>query len=259
MKWLDSFYKKSELYFALGWILVYCVGGSLANPISAALGIDSSAHVVFHLLMSAVMLAWLHKNGLFAYYGLCKSKVTPGKVLYYIPLLLFVSHNLWFGVGINLPLADAVCYLVSMLCVGFLEEVIFRGFLFRAMAKDNVKSAVIVSSITFGIGHILNLFNGSGMELVSNACQVVGAIACGFLFVILYYRGGSLIPCILAHSVNNMLSAFANQGALTTERKLLLSAANIVIVAAYALILNKTLPREQALPGPYQGEYNESV
>lgn len=57
---------------------------------------------------------------------------------------------------------------------------IFRGLLFQAMAGDNVKSAVIVSSMTFGIGHLLNLFNGSGMNLVSNLCQVCFAAAVDF-------------------------------------------------------------------------------
>ena len=54
---------------------------------------------------------------------------------------------------------------MCMLCVGFWEEVIFRGLLFQAIAKDNIKSAVIISCVTFGIGHIINLFNGSGMDL----------------------------------------------------------------------------------------------
>ena len=46
--------------------------------------------------------------------------------------------------------------------------------------RDNVKSAIVISSVTFGIGHIINLFNGSGMELVNNLCQIVFAIAVGF-------------------------------------------------------------------------------
>ena len=154
-----------------------------------------------------------------------------------------MSRNLWFGFAINFPAADTVCYILSMFCVGFLEEVIFRGLLFQALAKENIKTAVIVSSVTFGLGHILNLLNGSGMGLIANLCQIVGAVACGFLFVILFYRGGSLIPCIVAHSVNNAVSAFANEAALTEENRLIFSAINLVLVAAYALILCRTLPR----------------
>ena len=63
-----------------------------------------------------------------------------------------------------------------MLCVGFFEEVIFRGLLFQALAKENIETAVSVSSVTFGLGHILNLLNGSGMGLIANLCQIVGAV-----------------------------------------------------------------------------------
>lgn len=126
-----------------------------------------------------------------------------------------------------------------------MEEVIFRGFLFQALAKENIKTAVVVSSVTFGLGHILNLLNGSGMGLIANLCQIVGAVACGFLFVILFYRGGSLIPCIVAHSVNNAVSAFTNKAALTAENRLIFFAINFVLVMAYALILCRTLSKEK--------------
>jgi hypothetical protein len=38
-----------------------------------------------------------------------------------------------------------------------IEEVIFRGFLFKALQKDKLSVAIIVSSVTFGFGHIVNL------------------------------------------------------------------------------------------------------
>ena len=57
---------------------------------------------------------------------------------------------------------EIVFYILTMLNIGFIEEIIFRGFLFKMMEKDNVKTATAVSSITFGIGHIINLCrNGS--------------------------------------------------------------------------------------------------
>lgn len=241
-KWLNDLHEKSELYFALVWIGIYCIVNSLAHPISDAIGIESSAALVFNGILTVTLYIWVRRKGLLEYYGLCGSKVPAARFLWYIPLILFMSRNLWLGFGMNLPVADTVCYILSMLCVGFLEEVIFRGFLFKALAKDNVKTAIIISSVTFGLGHILNLFNGSGMELIENLCQVVGAIACGFLFVIIFYRGGSLIPCIVAHSVNNAVSIFANQAALTVETRLLLSAINMAIVIVYAIVLCKTLP-----------------
>ena len=243
LKWLNRFYQKNEFYFALVWIGVYCVANSLANPLSKIIGVGSSAALLFNLTLTVLLLTWIRKNGLTKYYGLCPSNIPARRFLWYVPLVLFMSRNLWFGFAINFPAADTACYILSMLCVGFLEEVIFRGLLFQALAKENIKTAVSVSSVTFGLGHILNLLNGSGMGLIANLCQIVGAVACGFLFVILFYRGGSLIPCIVAHSVNNAVSAFANEAALTVENRLIFSAINLVLVAAYALILCRTLPR----------------
>lgn len=128
-----------------------------------------------------------------------------------MPLAILASGNLWNGAAVNYSPAETACRIACMLCVGFLEEVIFRGLLFKAIARDHIKSAVIISSVTFGIGHIIKLFNGSGMNLVNNLCQIVFAVAVGFLLVMFFYRGGGLIPCILVHSAINTLGTFPMQ------------------------------------------------
>jgi len=97
--------------------------------------------------------------------------------------------------------------------------------------------------------YIINLFNGSGMGLVNNLCQIVFAIAVGFLLVTIFYRGGSLLPCIIVHSAINTLGTFANDASLTTEMHLLHLAVLIVITVAYTLILTRTLPKAQQAKG----------
>ena len=240
---MKKLYEKNELTFAIVWIVVYCVLQSLANPLNKVIGIEYAVSAVFCILQSIVLFAFIRKNDLTKKYGLCKSPVPAWRFLFYLPLIILASGNLWNGVAINYTPAETACRIVCMLCVGFLEEVIFRGLLFTAIAKDNVKSAIIISSLTFGIGHIINLFNGSGMELVSNLCQIVFAIAVGFLLVTIFNRGGSLIPCILVHSAINTLGTFANDTSLITEMHLLHLGILIVITVAYTLILTKTLPK----------------
>ena len=241
---MKKLYEKNELRFALVWIAVYCVLQSLANPLNALIGIDYAASAAFCILQAIVLFTFIRKNDLMKRYGLCKSPVPARRFLYYVPLVILASGNLWNGAAVNYTAAETVCRIVCMLCVGFLEEVIFRGLLFEAIAKDNIRSAIIISSVTFGIGHIINLFNGSGMDLVSNLCQIVFAIAVGFLLVTIFYRGGSLLPCIIVHSAINALGTFANDAALTTEARLLHIAALIAITAAYTLILTRTLPKK---------------
>ena len=140
-----------------------------------------------------------------SYYGLRKPHDAK-RYLYFLPLFLIVSVNLWNGVNTGYSADKIIFYMLTMINVGFIEEIVFRGLLFRMMEKDNVNVAIIVSSITFGIGHIVNLFNGA--DLVPTLMQICYAMAAGYLFVIIFYKSGSLIPCILAHSAINSLSVF---------------------------------------------------
>ena len=125
-----------------------------------------------------------------------------------------------------------------MCCVGFLEEVILRGLLFQAMEKDNLRVAILVSSLTFGLGHIVNLFNGSGRDLASSIIQVVFAVLVGFVLVLIFYHGKSLIPCILFHSANNALKVFSADGSLDPQTEMVLNLVVIAIVlGGYSLYL----------------------
>lgn len=244
---MKKLYEKNEMTFAITWIVIYCVLQSLANPLNEKIGIPYIASAIFCVLQAILLFVFIWKNKLLNQYGLCKSPVSASHFLFYIPLVILATTNFWNGTVFNLNLAGTVCYIVCMLCVGFVEEVIFRGFLFRAIAKDNAKIAIVISSVTFGLGHLLNLVNGSGMELTENLFQITGAIAIGFLFVILYYRGGSLLPCIITHSTINITSVFANETGLTVEKRIIFQLIRVVITVAYALILTKTLPQKHGV------------
>lgn len=242
---MKKLYEKNELTFAIVWIVVYCVLQSVANPLNKVIGIEYAASAAFCILQTIVLLIFILKNKLQKRYGFCKSPVPACRFLYYVPLVVLASGNLWNGISLNYTPVETVCRIICMLCVGFLEEVIFRGLLFKAIAKDNIKSAVIISSVTFGIGHVINLFNGSGMDLVNNLCQIVFAITVGFLLVTIFYRGGSLLPCIFIHAAINTLGTFANDANLTTETHLFHLAVLIAVTVTYTLILTRMLPKAQ--------------
>lgn len=234
---MTKFYKKNGLLFAIFWIVIYVIGLSIADNVSISIGIEKSITVLACLVMTTVIYTWIKKNDLLEVYGLCKCEIEAKKLLYYMPLIIMASVNLWYGVAFDLSVMETAFYIFSMLMVGFLEEIIFRGFLFVEMCKDNVKTAIIVSSITFGIGHIVNLVNGSGADLFSNILQVIYAIAGGFLFTILFYKTKSLWACIITHSVLNALSVFANESAMTQIREIVSAGILTVISVTYAIYI----------------------
>ena len=238
---LKKLYDKSKIWFAVAWIVLYCVLLSLGDSISAIIGVEKAVTLPVGILLSAILLLFLKKNRLFEAYGICASKAAARSMLYYLPVMVMLTANLWYGVTMNYGLAETLLYILSMFCVGFLEEVIFRGLLFNAMREDSYKVAVIVSSLTFGIGHIINLFNGSGAELIPNLLQVVYATAAGFMFVMIYCKTESLMGCILIHGLFNALSVFSNESAATTETRIIFCILLTAITAAYAVYLALTM------------------
>ena len=233
---MKQLYDKSKIWFAIAWIVTYCLLMSLGDSLSTELGVEKSVTLVIGIALSALLLLFLGRHGLFRFHGLCRAKVHASTVLFYIPIVIMLTANFWCGVRLNYGVLETILYILAMFCVGFLEEVIFRGLLFEAMREESERAATIVSAVTFGIGHIINLFNGSGTELLPNLLQVVYATAAGFMFVMLYRRTGSLLVCIFAHGLFNALSAFSVE-ATTVEIRIITAVILTVITGSYAIYL----------------------
>ncbi len=232
---MTKLYEKNKLTFALIWIGAYVVLCSLADSLSDSIGITKIITLPVLLVMAGALCFWLNKEKLAEEFGLCSFKGDLKHYLYFLPLAVLITANLWNGVTCNLPLIDTVLYILCMMLVGLLEELIFRGLLFKAMLSGGFKSAFIVSSVTFGIGHIVNLLNGA--DFLPTLLQVCYAIAIGFLFTLIFYKGKSLWPCIITHGIFNSLSVFGveqdNMGRILTAIIL------CVIPALYSLVIIK--------------------
>ena len=231
---MKNLYRKNELVFALVWIAIYVAGTSLAEALSEMTGVFKLFPAVFHVGMTVLILSWLKKNGLFEKYGLFLPRYRIALAWFFLPLALVAAYKLFFSPALRYPADDALLFVVSMMCVGFLEEIIFRGFLFRAIEKDSLKQAIVISAVTFGIGHIVNLLNGQ--DLFDTAGQIIFAVIVGFALVILAYKGKSMVPGILFHGIFNSLSIFSNEeaqfGALGGKVP-----AAVILIAGSALIL----------------------
>lgn len=65
--------------------------------------------------------------------------------------------------------------------------------------------------------------------------QICYAVAIGFLFTVIFYKTGSLLPCIIAHSLLNSLGAFAVSGSIVFA--IAVSIFVIVVSVSFALII----------------------
>ena len=79
----------------------------------------------------------------------------------------------------------------GVLFVPFIEEILFRGFLFNYLAKFKGLPTIIATSILFALVH------GFSIALLH---KFFLGIVLGFLFV----RMNSIIYCMICHSINNL-------------------------------------------------------
>ena len=229
---MREWFEKHETACCIFLIVVYIAVNSVCVQIFGETSwVGFVANTVLSACLVVIMLALKRTE----YYGLKKVE-NAREYLYFIPLLIIVTVNLWNGININNSKGEIVFHILTMINIGFIEEIIFRGFLFKMMAKNNVKSAILVSAVTFGAGHVINLLNGA--DLVPTLFQICYATSIGYLFVILFNKSKSLVPCIVTHSLVNSLSIF------NVENTLSLYIAPVfltVIPLAYAFYINKRI------------------
>jgi len=223
------------IWHAVIWIFIYIGLNSIGDTLSDTIGIYKSATCVLLVLLTAFLVIYVKKNHWVEYYGLVMPNRQAAKTaLYYIPLIIIIPINFLSGFSLKYSLIETFLFLLMMLCVGFIEELIFRGFLLKAIAEKNLKRAIIISSITFGIGHIVNLFMGAGT--IDTFFQMLYAVALGFALTMLVITTKSIIPGIVFHSILNALSVVGTIE-LSQRTEGILTIYVIVVSAIYTFVL----------------------
>lgn len=170
---MHRLYQKNELAFALLWVGIYCL---IMTPLRGQFG-DKSIFVVSALAAIATTIRiWIQKHDLKEKYGLQGFPRDNRRYLYFIPMWILATGNLWGGYDLlHIGFAQVLATL-SMILFAYIEEVIFRGLLLKAMIpKSGVRKSIIIVSLTFGIGHILNVFTDQAS--LETVIQIIFAVA----------------------------------------------------------------------------------
>ena len=135
---MRKFYEKSEIWFAVTWIIIHVVGVSVADSISESIGIPSLITLIFSVAMAAVLIVFMKKNDFMEQYGLCKFSGSYKAFLFFVPLAAICSINFWNGIAFEPSVGQCVIIGAAKGIAGIVEELIFRGLLFVAMCRSNV-------------------------------------------------------------------------------------------------------------------------
>jgi len=234
---MRKLYETKPILFAVLWIVAYCL---VMTPVRGQFGDESVWMLLALLVFAAGITAFVKANRAEEACGLAGWPNNAKQCLYFIPMWILATGNLWDGFALSYQGAAQVLAVLSMILVGYVEEMLFRGFLFKALlAKNKTVLAIVISSLTFGMGHIVNLF--AGQASLATAVQIVFAVSWGFILTMVFYKSGSLLPCIIAHA---MIDAFALFGADNALVDWIYLGVTIVVAIVYCIYLSRLKPPE---------------
>lgn len=229
---MRKLYDNKPVLFAVLWIVLYVV---LLAPIRGNYG-DGSVQMLLALAaISTALLLAIRALKIEKDLGADRRLHNGKALLWLLPMWVLATGNLWGGFGLKYEAVETGMATLSFLLVGFVEETVFRGFLFNGMRRTgSLKAAIVVSAVTFGMGHIVNLLTGQASA--DTLLQVVFAIAWGFLLTFAYLKGGSLLPCVLIHGIIDAASVYGRD---SYWGDLIFMIATIVTAIVYCLYMAK--------------------
>ena len=151
------------------------------------------------------------------------------KLLFYIPLLVIALSALVVGVDFEKGGGFLSANLFLALCVGFAEEIYFRGVICNLWLEKSVKKAVLISAVLFGICHLMNVLGGAG--LTETILQIFFALAYGVAFALVFIVSKSIWPCILLHAFHDACSFLSVDGSVRAN--IVIGAFQFVVMLAY--------------------------
>lgn len=163
-------------------------------------------------------------------------KRTYSKVWYYIPLILMeILPILLAGFSSEITVKQYVALLFFVIAVGFNEEIYFRGIVYNFLLVKGRKTAIIVSSIIFGILHLANAFNGK--SFIYLILQMIFAFLVGFVLAEIISITKSLWLLIIWHATHDYIASIGNED--FDMRTIIILVLQVLILLIYAIYMWK--------------------
>ncbi len=198
---------KNKVLFAVFWIVSYVVTVNIGDYISEVYKLNYLTTVCVLLFAVSLSLYILISKTKLIFETKNISKNTS--ILIYIPLFVIGLIQLIKGMDRTLSSEATLRIVGLMIGVGFIEEVIFRGFLLKAIReRSNVIKAIIISGVTFGAGHIVNL--SRGYEYNELIAQIIVAIVIGIFLSLLVTTTNKIYPGIIFHIIFNITGSITS-------------------------------------------------
>lgn len=125
-----------------------------------------------------------------------------------LPAIVVIAFVMFGGSWVvnNVPVYDKVVIIVFgvlyySIAAGIVEEMVFRGIIMGTLEQEyNLKVAVLIPSILFGLVHII----GNELSIISTIQLVIAGTFVGIMFSLIEYESGNFWNNAIVHALWNM-------------------------------------------------------
>jgi len=198
----------SPILLSILFTLLALVFPTIAGVIIAVKNISSLSSITLiqfiAFAVGVLVTLWIMKKSKFSFqdFGFRKFKAEAWMVV------IIVSELVTFFNGIadqdGFSAQYVLILLLFVIAVGLFEEFIFRGLIFKYLSAKGLKTAIIGSSILFGIGHLANLF--SGQDFLMTLLQLIFAFLFGLVCAEIVAKTKSIMFPIIWHAAHDFIA-----------------------------------------------------
>lgn len=250
--------KAISWYGAIGisilWILIYSIGSLIPSlplmedflyPMDIETASNTVAHITSSILEILFILIAANAMSLIFFNKTYLEPIKKAKSKDYIYIFLITLLYMALASALIYPFYSLVpvdenliktfeilskypvfLFITVSIAAPIIEEIFFRGFLFKGLLKKySPKFAIIFSSLIFGVIH-------------GNFHQFITASLLGMLIAYVYYKTDSIYLAIFMHFINNTLADFILFGDNLTYQ-IILSTIYLIIAAVLFIVIKK--------------------
>lgn len=215
MIWIKTFSQKNIYLFSLivafmaTLLLWLCSFFMLKSSDTTDYGI---VRIIVQLIPSLFVFIIIFALNLFDKVGFRKKGFVKGFALGWFGLIAVSVTFVMSYAGISKDIMTAptiwnlVGFTITMFLVGVFEEILCRGLILNNMLlhwgsnKKGIIKAVLLSSVIFGISHIVNLISSPSL-IITTFSQIIYASFVGVFFAGIYLRCRNIWSVIVLHAL----------------------------------------------------------
>lgn len=200
--------------FFAGQALVQILGATIDTLIKSA--VPAYPDNIVSTVMALAALVLFKKIFSPDYEGSLRLKGTLKGMLFLWPVYVLILLSL-YGNGFNISLSPAFpVLLMAAVWAGVNEDICSRALpISFAMRHFNSPKyypwIVFITGMVFGMSHYLNIIAGGFFW--GSTRQVIYASCLGMLYAAVFLRTGSILPCIISHTLNDIIIFMLAEGA----------------------------------------------